>query len=232
MAKKKTLKKATTVEKQPAKLAETLVGSANEIWLAGLGAFAKAQTEGKKIYDKLIDEGKDFEKLFKSVPQKAVSDVKSSVTSTVSTAKKRASDSWDKLEGVFEKRVEKSLKSLGVPTNNELGDLMKRIDSLTKEVSKLAKNTGTAAKKKVTKTASEAEKKVKQAVSKATTTVKTVSNAAASAKKTVVKATTESKKSPTKKAPAKKTPVKKAAKKAPAKKVSKKKTTKKASTKQ
>jgi len=198
MAKKKTLKKSATADKKPAKLAETLVGSANEIWLAGLGAFAKAQTEGKKIYDKLIDEGKDFEKLFKSVPQKAVSDVKSSVSSTVSTAKKRASDSWDKLEDVFEKRVEKSLKSLGIPTNNELGDLMKRIDSLTKEVTKLARDTGTTAKKKVTETASDAEKKVKQAVSKATATAQKTTKKAPP-KKAVVKKTRAKAKSAVKK---------------------------------
>jgi poly(hydroxyalkanoate) granule-associated protein len=145
MAKKKTLKKSASTEKKTGNLAESLVGSANEIWLAGLGAFAKAQSEGKKIYDKLIDEGKDFEKLFKSVPQKAVSDVKSTVSSTVSSAKKRASESWDKLEDVFEKRVEKSLKSLGVPTGDELGELVKRIETLTKEVSKLVKDSGKSA---------------------------------------------------------------------------------------
>ncbi len=149
MAKKKTLKKSATQSKSP-KLAESLVGSANEIWLAGLGAFAKAQSEGKKIYDRLIDEGKDFEKLFKSVPQKAVSDVKSTVDKTVSGAKKRASESWDKLEEVFEKRVEKSLHSLGVPSSKELAALVDRIDALTAEVSKLADNKTTQSKKKAT----------------------------------------------------------------------------------
>ncbi len=223
MAKKKTLKKSASTEKKPAKLAETLVGSANEIWLAGLGAFAKAQSEGKKIYDRLIDEGKDFEKLFKSVPQKAVKDVKSSVSSTVSSAKKRASDSWDKLEDVFEKRVEKSLKSLGVPTNNELGDLMKRIDSLTKEVSKLAKGGRKPAKKQAKKTTSEAEKKVKAVVSKAKkSATKKVDKVSVTAKKAVKKAATGVK-------PVKKASVKKTAKtkKTVAKKVSKKKATKK-----
>ena len=211
MAKKKTLKKSVSTEKKPAKLAETLVGSANEIWLAGLGAFAKAQSEGKKIYDKLIDEGKDFEKLFKSVPQKAVKDVKSSVSSTVSSAKKRAADSWDKLEDVFESRVEKSLKSLGVPTNNELGELMDRIEGLTKEVSKLAKGSKKPANKAV-KTVSDAEKKVKEAVSKAKKPAKKTT------KKTTKKVTGEAKKVAkkkvvTKNAASKKTTKKKATKK-------------------
>lgn len=203
MAKKKTLKKSASTEKQPAKLAETLVGSANEIWLAGLGAFAKAQSEGKKIYDKLIDEGKDFEKLFKSVPQKAVKDVKSSVSSTVSTAKKRATESWDKLEDVFEKRVEKSLKSLGVPTSNELGDLIKRIDSLTTEVTKLAKDTGDTAVKEAKKVAGTAKKSAEKVVKKATANAKVakkkVTKKAAATKTAAVKKTTAASKATKKK---------------------------------
>ena len=185
MAKKKTLKKSAPTDKKSGKLAETLVGSANEIWLAGLGAFAKAQSEGKKIYDKLIDEGKDFEKLFKSVPQKAVKDVKSTVSSTVNTAKKRATESWDKLEDVFEKRVEKSLKSLGVPTSNELGDLIKRIESLTDEVSKLSKDAG--------KTTAKAPSKPKAAAAKPTTKTSTKNAAPKTTKKTSAKKSTPKK---------------------------------------
>ncbi len=187
MAKKKTLKKAPSKDKSP-KLAETLVGSANEIWLAGLGAFAKAQSEGKKIYDKLVNEGKDFEKLFKSMPQKAVSDVKSTVNKTVGSAKKRASESWDKLEEVFEKRVEKSLHSLGVPTSKELAKLVDRIDALTVKVSKLSVNDSSQ---------SASQKPAKKAAKK--TTAKKSKSAAKTANKTTKKVTKKVAKKTTKK---------------------------------
>ena len=195
MAKKKTLKKKTSTssnKKSSTKsgLAESLVGSANEIWLAGLGAFAKAQTEGKKIYDKLIHEGKDFEKLFKSVPQTAVKGVKS----TVDTAKKRASESWDKLEDVFEKRVEKSLRSLGVPTSKELKTLSDRIESLTNEVEQLA-GKGSGGAKKAAKTAKKAAKKTTKKVAKKTTKKVAKKTAKKAAAKTgaVTKKTTKKK---------------------------------------
>ncbi len=136
MAKKKTLKEASA-EKQSPPLAESLAGSANEIWLAGLGAFAKAQSEGKKIYEKLIEQGKDFEQAFKSQSQKTSKDIKSTVNTKVDSAKKKAAESWDKLENVFETRVEKSLHRLGVPTNKELDKLVKRIEQLTEQVSHL-----------------------------------------------------------------------------------------------
>jgi len=201
MAKKKTLKKKTSTSStkkssNKAGLAESLVGSANEIWLAGLGAFAKAQTEGKKIYDKLIHEGKDFEKLFKSVPQRAVKEVKS----TVDTAKKRASESWDKLEDVFEKRVEKSLRSLGVPTSKELKKLSDRIESLTSEVEQLAgsktakkaaKSVKKAAKKSTKKVAKKAPKKVAKKTVAKKTAAKTTKKVAKKATKKVAKKTTK-----------------------------------------
>ena len=136
MAKKKTLKQASEEKKSP-HMAESLMGSANEIWLAGLGAFSKAQTECKKIFDKLIEQGKDFEETFKSQSQKATKNVKSTVSESVGSARKKAAESWDKLEGVFEKRVEKSLHRLGVPTNDELNKLVDRIEKLTAEVSEL-----------------------------------------------------------------------------------------------
>ena len=37
--------------------AHTVKGSAQQIWLAGLGAFAKAQEEGGKVFDVLVKEG-------------------------------------------------------------------------------------------------------------------------------------------------------------------------------
>jgi hypothetical protein len=38
-------------------LAQTVKDSAHQIWLAGLGAFAKAQEEGTKVFDALVKEG-------------------------------------------------------------------------------------------------------------------------------------------------------------------------------
>lgn len=163
MAKKKTLKQASEEKKSP-QLAENLMGSANEIWLAGLGAFSKAQTEGKKIFDKLIEQGKDFEEAFKSHSQKATKNVKQTVTGSVDSARKKAAESWDKLESVFETRVEKSLHRLGVPTNDELNKLVDRIEKLTEQVSALsAEKSGgsehTAAKSTQKKTTKKTTKK-------------------------------------------------------------------------
>ena len=188
MAKKKTLKQASDEKKSP-QLAENLMGSANEIWLAGLGAFSKAQTEGKKIFDKLIEQGKDFEEAFKSQSQKATKNVKQTVSGSVGTAKKKAAESWDKLEGVFETRVEKSLHRLGVPTNDELNKLVDRIEKLTAQVSEL-----TAEKSGVDKNPS-TPKSTAKSTSKKKTTKKKTAKKSSSTKSTDTKAKSTSKKS-------------------------------------
>ena len=40
-------------------LATSIVESANQIWLAGLGAFAMAHEEGGSAFDKFVKHGKD-----------------------------------------------------------------------------------------------------------------------------------------------------------------------------
>lgn len=184
MAVKKTLKKKVGVKKSTTKsteksanVADNIMGSANEIWLAGLGAFAKAQNEGKKIFNKLVDEGKGVEKVIKKSSESATKEV----MSTVTKVKGKATKSWDKLENVFESRVEKTLQKLDIPSSDEISALLDKVESLAKEVSKL---TGSYV--------SDVKSATKKAVKKAP------------AKKAPVK------KAVAKKAPAKKAPVKKA----------------------
>ncbi|MDK2126778.1 phasin family protein [Parachitinimonas caeni] len=121
----KTLKKAATEEKQ---FAHVVLESANQIWLAGLGAFAKAQGEGAKIFENLVEAGKEVEdKSRKSAEDK------------VMAVSGKATETWDKLETVFQDRVARALNSLGVPSNKDLADLNSRIDELTKSVNELLK---------------------------------------------------------------------------------------------
>ena len=43
------------------KVAEKVKESANQIWLAGLGAYAKAEEEGSKLFDNLVHDGEKLE---------------------------------------------------------------------------------------------------------------------------------------------------------------------------
>jgi poly(hydroxyalkanoate) granule-associated protein len=132
--------------------------SAQEIWLAGLGAFAKAQEEGQKVFKALVREGTSIQKRTMKVTEDRVNDVTAKVTKVAAGIQKQANGTWDKLETVFEARVERALTRLGVPTNKEITALTKRVEELTKSVATLtrAKPAGRAAAKRTTRAAKSA----------------------------------------------------------------------------
>jgi poly(hydroxyalkanoate) granule-associated protein len=115
-------------------LAEVVRASAQQIWQAGLGAFAKAQKEGGHVFANLVKEGTDLQKRTRRLGDGKVSEASDTVTKAADSVSKQAAGSWDKLEQVFEDRVARSLKSLGVPTQKDIQALTRRIDELSKAI--------------------------------------------------------------------------------------------------
>ncbi len=195
------VKKLKTLAKSDDKqLADAVRASAQQIWQAGLGAFAKAQEEGGKVFSKLVKEGTDLQKRTQKLAEGKVSDVTDTVSKMAGNVGKQASGSWDKLEQVFEERVSRALASLGVPARKDVAALTKQIEELSKTVAALS---GKASGKPAP---------VKPAAKRAAKT--TTKKPAATVKPAVKIATKPAPKAPAKKAAAK--PAAKAAVKAPA----------------
>ncbi len=129
-------------------LAGSVKDSAQQIWLAGMGAFAKAQAEGKQVFDALVKEGVALQKKTQGVAEEKFSDVTNKMTSMADDVTAKAGKQWDKLESIFEERTAKALKKLGVPSSRDVQALMDRIDALSAQV---ANKTRSAAKKTVAK---------------------------------------------------------------------------------
>ncbi len=104
--------------------------SAQQIWLAGLGAFAKAQEEGGKVFKALVQEGVALQRNTQNATEAQWSEAAQRVGSLASGLGARAAGQWDRLEGIFEERVSKALQRLGVPTAGELQALRERVDAL------------------------------------------------------------------------------------------------------
>ncbi len=94
-------------------------GSANQIWLAGLGAFADTRKQGNKLFDSLVKEGKAFQKRAGKAAEGTMAEVKATATK-----------SWDKLEKMFEEGVAGALHTLNVPTKKEFDRLARRVAEL------------------------------------------------------------------------------------------------------
>ena len=111
-------------------LAQAVTQSAQKIWLAGLGAFARARTEGDKLFDLLVEQGKTIRAKSESAADQALKTVRTQADQTMSNAQGK----WDKLEQVFEDRVSRSLNRLGVLTNKDVDELARQVSDLNDSV--------------------------------------------------------------------------------------------------
>ncbi|WP_428420399.1 phasin family protein [Methylibium sp.] len=119
--------------------ANSVKDSAQQIWQAGLGAFAKAQGEGSKVFETLVKEGVSIQRKTQAAAEEKLGEVSSKMTRLSDDVQTRAGQQWDKLESIFEDRVAKALGKLGVPSGKDLDTLIKRVDALSAQVAKLSK---------------------------------------------------------------------------------------------
>jgi poly(hydroxyalkanoate) granule-associated protein len=127
---------ATTSKSKPddKQMVGSIMESAGQIWLAGLGAFAKAQEEGGKLFEALVKEGEEIDKL----TRKAADDMFEEVKGKVEEVRGKASEKLDKLEQAFQDRVARALNRLGVPTNDDIQEISRRIEALNDSIRKLS----------------------------------------------------------------------------------------------
>ena len=118
-------------------LPTSLRESAQQIWMAGLSAFAKAQNGGNKVFEALMKEGEAIQSRTRKAARDQVDDMAH-----------KASGTWDKIEQVFEDRVAGALHKLGVPTHDDIETLSRRVAQLSAMVDALQ-----AATKKPTRAA-------------------------------------------------------------------------------
>lgn len=184
--------------------AKAIMEQAEQIWLAGLGAFAKAQAQSGKLYETLVKEGSALEKATRKLTGNKVEEVRGMVENTVSQVKERANDTWDRLEQVFENRVSKALGTLGIPGREELEQLAKRVDELARAVRALDAGNRAAAKKPAVKAAAAAPKAAAaepKAAAKKPAKAKPAPQAEAAAPAPAAKPAAKPRKAPAKKAP-------------------------------
>lgn len=134
-------------DRDAARFAEQLRASAQQIWLAGVGAFARAQQEGGKLFDALVREG--------SALQGRQADAGDRIAQAASRMADLASEfsakAGDRLEGLFDKRVAKAVDSLGMASAEDVEQLAARIEELERTVARLG-TTAAAARRRPART--------------------------------------------------------------------------------
>ncbi|MBL8262081.1 MAG: phasin family protein [Xanthomonadaceae bacterium] len=160
-ASKKSTAKAAGSQAEAERLSKSLSESAQQIWLAGVGAFSRAQAEGTKLFEGLVKEGMGLEQTMRKFAGGRAEVVRDAVENRVGQARERATDTWDKLEKVFEDRVQRALVKLGVPSREDLADLSDRVEALTAELRRQGGAKPAAARKTATKKPVKAAKAAK-----------------------------------------------------------------------
>jgi poly(hydroxyalkanoate) granule-associated protein len=132
-------KNASSARMFDSALAGSVKDSAQQIWLAGMGAFARAQAEGTKVFEALVKEGTTLQKKTQSAAEEKIGEVTGKMTSMAGDVQAKAGQHWDKLEGIFEERTAKAMKKLGVPSSKDVDALVARLDELSAKVARMSK---------------------------------------------------------------------------------------------
>lgn len=125
--------------------AEQVKASAQQIWSAGLAAFAKAQDQGGAMLDKLSGDGAKAQDPMRGAGEKLDSAARR-MSDLAGEVGSRAGQHWDKLESIFEDRVARALARLGMPAAEEVARLQARVEALAAEVAMLRAQVATPAK--------------------------------------------------------------------------------------
>ena len=135
-------------------LVDAVCSSAQQIWEAGLGAFARAQKEGSELFDRLVQEGGDLARLTEHLaPERGLLGGGSTMSRLASGVSKQASDSWDKLERLFEDRVARAIRSLGVPSQDDVANVRRQLDEMRARLDAMDAHGAKPARKPAARTA-------------------------------------------------------------------------------
>ena len=131
--------------------AKAMGDSSRSIWLAGLGAFSRAQAEGMRMFENLVKQGEALESKTRQAASDTAAAARGAAKAKVTEVKNGVGGTWDKLEQVFEARVGRALSKLGVHSQADVERLAQRVDALSEAVNELIKASGSRPAAKATK---------------------------------------------------------------------------------
>lgn len=106
--------------------------NSNRIWLAGLGAYAVAEEQGRDAFDRLVEKGMELEK------ENARGQILAG-DSRLDDLKSKANQTMDRIERAFDMRVSSALGRLGISRKSDLDLLHEKIDRLAAALEQMAR---------------------------------------------------------------------------------------------
>ena len=119
-------------------LPDEVTGRAREIWLAGLGALSRLEQEGDKVFQSLVERGKDYEDKRSQQLQEATENLRKQQESLTHDVSKRLDDATQSVEKAVSDTLSGTLGRIGVPTRDEVRGLSRRVGELSEKLDALS----------------------------------------------------------------------------------------------
>jgi len=115
--------KKSKKKKSAKEIQEEVRASAHQVWLAGLGAAARAQEKGEEYFHELVEQGRELE-----------GKSRGKLRELVDTARDKVKSGAAELGEKLDERVTGVLHRLGVPNRDEIERLTRRVEELNAKV--------------------------------------------------------------------------------------------------
>jgi poly(hydroxyalkanoate) granule-associated protein len=131
--KEPTAHKKSTTDASSESIQDELTKRGRDVWLAGLGALATVEEEGSKLFGRLVDRGKEFEKERRSELEAA----REKAEAQRDDALEQIEEASEETQTLLTNTVNKALDRFGVPTRTEVDRLSEKVETLSKQVDEL-----------------------------------------------------------------------------------------------
>ncbi|MFT4247887.1 MAG: phasin family protein [Pseudomonas sp.] len=118
------------IQAQASRFSSRLGKSAEQVWLAGLGALNRAQSEGTRLFESLVKEGESYQSENRRQSEAGVETARDRAETRFDQAREKASENWQRLGKAFDERVKNVLHTLQLPDREEIQALRTEIESL------------------------------------------------------------------------------------------------------
>jgi poly(hydroxyalkanoate) granule-associated protein len=119
-------------------LPDEVSGRAREVWLAGLGALSRLEEEGDKVFQTLIERGKDYEDERREQIAETTRDLRNQSESFTEDVTDRLDDATKSVEEAVTDMLSGTLGRLGVPSQDEVRGLSRRVGELSEKLDALS----------------------------------------------------------------------------------------------
>lgn len=111
--------------------------SAERVWLAGIGALGRVQSEGARFFEALVNEGEEIKQRRRESSLHSAESIREHVEVKLEETWENTQRNWRRMNQLFDERIQDILHTLKIPTREEIEALRHEIEILRNELHEL-----------------------------------------------------------------------------------------------